>query len=52
MLLAAVLFADKHLEKEVQWFGSPGEAPVAPWMFALAGQQHMKKSVGVLRVGY
>ena len=51
-MLAAVLFADKHLEKEVLWFGSPGEAPVAPWMFALAGQQHMKKSVGVLRVAY
>ena len=39
-----VVFADKHLEKEVQWFGSPGEAPLAPWMFALAGREHMKRS--------
>lgn len=27
----------------MQWFGSPGEAPLAPWMFALAGREHMKR---------
>ena len=34
---------DKHLDAMTELGGKRGEAPVAPWMFALAGQQHSRQ---------
>ena len=34
---------DKHLDGMTELGGNRGEAPVAPWMFALAGQQHSRQ---------
>ncbi|XP_065891419.1 sterol carrier protein 2-like [Dysidea avara] len=34
---------DKHVDGMTELGGDRGKAPVAPWMFALAGQQHSKQ---------
>jgi len=34
---------DKHLNGMTELGGDRGKAPVAPWMFALAGQQHSRQ---------
>ena len=34
---------EDHITQLVKECGHHGDAPIAPWMFAVAGQQHMKK---------
>lgn len=34
---------DKHMLSMMKHYGKPPDAPPAPWMFALAGQQHSSK---------
>lgn len=38
---------DKHMAATVKFAGGPSDAPPAPWMFALAGQEHSKRSATV-----
>ena len=39
---------DKHVLEMIKNAGGAPTAPVAPWMFAIAGQQHSKKYVFML----
>lgn len=34
---------DKHMTAMAQFAGGPSDAPAAPWMFAMAGQEHSKR---------
>ena len=38
-------FVEKHVVMMSKATGGPPNAPVAPWMFALAGRQHSEKYV-------
>lgn len=41
--LICLAMTEKHVVAMSKCFGGPPNAPVAPWMFALAGRQHSEK---------